>query len=625
VVVSGIYEDGDAQGVTGDGSTDYVDVAYFGSDYVVFRAGTYFQDGDEHELKIQVEGNTEYASGEYWRMTPVGWVIGYSTNDALLQTHPEHVVFIEPVTFSPSTTLGTVTTARPIIVTDFGRSIKAVVLAISAVTPYPFNVTNAFNRFFYEYEYGVFTPATANVAWSGTVLVNADRTVPAGKTLTLQPGTRVRVATVDRTPGGANAQKIEFNAEGALIADGTSTNPIVFESWTPTTTEDWVGFYFDSLSVGGTFDNCHISRAEIAIESYVNLTVKNSTFEDCRYSGVTGHNGSALVQGCTFSDPGTWGIFLTAADATVRNTIVDNAVSAAVHVQPNATLAARNSQFLNSDKGLYVSGNTTVNVDSTCGFNSNAIGIYCYNTGMTPVIKNSTINSNTDDGVNCYYSSHPLIQGNTIRYNVQAIYCNSASSPTIQANLIKSNTHGITTMEGSNPDIGEYPSTGGNTIAFTTNYHVVNFDESLTLLGQNNCWNDNSPPCGPKASKIMGLVDTSDPICCSVSASSPSEPLPEPEAAPLTETGLIAVVPNPFNPSTTIHYSLAAQSGVSIAIYDVAGRLVRELVNRTEPAGAHRANWEGVDARGAPVASGVYFVKMSAGTYSGTMKMVLLK
>ncbi len=83
--------------------------------------------------------------------------------------------------------------------------------------------------------------------------------------------------------------------------------------------------------------------------------------------------------------------------------------------------------------------------------------------------------------------------------------------------------------------------------------------------------------------------------------------------------------PNPFNPSTTIKYDMKAKGLVTVRIYDVAGRLVRTLVNETKEAGAYSAVWDGRNEGGAAVASGIYFYKMDAGSFSATKKLVLLR
>jgi hypothetical protein len=83
--------------------------------------------------------------------------------------------------------------------------------------------------------------------------------------------------------------------------------------------------------------------------------------------------------------------------------------------------------------------------------------------------------------------------------------------------------------------------------------------------------------------------------------------------------------PNPFNPNTTIAFSLQSAADVSLTIYDVAGRRVRELVNEKRNAGAYRSDWNGRNDSGQPVASGVYFYKLVAGTFTDTKKMTILK
>jgi hypothetical protein len=78
--------------------------------------------------------------------------------------------------------------------------------------------------------------------------------------------------------------------------------------------------------------------------------------------------------------------------------------------------------------------------------------------------------------------------------------------------------------------------------------------------------------------------------------------------------------PNPFNPTTTIHFTVPKPDKTKLAIYDVNGKLVRELVNGETPAGHHKITF---DARG--LVSGLYFYRLEAGAYISTRKMVLAK
>jgi hypothetical protein len=84
--------------------------------------------------------------------------------------------------------------------------------------------------------------------------------------------------------------------------------------------------------------------------------------------------------------------------------------------------------------------------------------------------------------------------------------------------------------------------------------------------------------------------------------------------------------PNPFNPTTTIRYSVARDGArTKLAIYDVAGRLVATLKDGVSTAGEHAARWDGRDSSGSPVASGVYFARLEVGGWTSSRKMALLK
>ena len=83
--------------------------------------------------------------------------------------------------------------------------------------------------------------------------------------------------------------------------------------------------------------------------------------------------------------------------------------------------------------------------------------------------------------------------------------------------------------------------------------------------------------------------------------------------------------PNPFNPTTTISYSLPEQSMVKLTVFDIQGREIRELQDAFKPAGHYKVQWNGLDQSDSPVSTGVYFCRLSAGSYSQTIKMVLLR
>jgi hypothetical protein len=84
--------------------------------------------------------------------------------------------------------------------------------------------------------------------------------------------------------------------------------------------------------------------------------------------------------------------------------------------------------------------------------------------------------------------------------------------------------------------------------------------------------------------------------------------------------------PNPFNPTTTIEFTVKERANVQLRIYNVAGQLIRTLVNEARtPGEVHTATWDGRNDAGQSVSSGVYFYKLVAGNFVQTKKMVLLK
>jgi len=96
------------------------------------------------------------------------------------------------------------------------------------------------------------------------------------------------------------------------------------------------------------------------------------------------------------------------------------------------------------------------------------------------------------------------------------------------------------------------------------------------------------------------------------------------EETPLA-TALHQNYPNPFNGHTTISYSLEKPEHVSVTIFDTAGRLVRTLEDRDSAAGNYRVVWNGRDNASRPVASGIYFMRMNAGDYGKSRKIVYLR
>lgn len=87
----------------------------------------------------------------------------------------------------------------------------------------------------------------------------------------------------------------------------------------------------------------------------------------------------------------------------------------------------------------------------------------------------------------------------------------------------------------------------------------------------------------------------------------------------------VLAYPNPFNPSTTIRYSVTNNAPTNIAIYDINGRLINTLLNIEQPAGWHEIQWNGLNASGIKVPAGAYIYRVTVGNELKTDKLILLQ
>ena len=83
--------------------------------------------------------------------------------------------------------------------------------------------------------------------------------------------------------------------------------------------------------------------------------------------------------------------------------------------------------------------------------------------------------------------------------------------------------------------------------------------------------------------------------------------------------------PNPFNPQTAIGFDLPRATSVCLEVFGVAGQQVRRLESGEWPAGTHQTTWDGLDEKGTPAGSGVYFCRLRAGPFTGVRRMLLLR
>jgi hypothetical protein len=115
---------------------------------------------------------------------------------------------------------------------------------------------------------------------------------------------------------------------------------------------------------------------------------------------------------------------------------------------------------------------------------------------------------------------------------------------------------------------------------------------------------------------VLGRSSTNSPITVQTGVTAV-------EDAPVTRTELAPPIPNPMSRNALLQYSLLVSTQVDLSIYSVDGRRVRTITRGSQQGGRYRFNWNGADDRGNQARSGIYFVRLDAGTQHFTRKLVL--
>lgn len=308
----------------------------------------------------------------------------------------------------------------------------------------------------------------------------------------------------------------------------------------------------------------------------------------------------------------------------------------AVTFEGNTNTAA--STFMNGG-GFYFTG-ATVALDSlTCTNNvANAGGGGAVVACASASLSNSVLAGNSGQfyGGGLAFQETPTgaLTGNTITGNDGTfsggggIYLTS-SSPAISNNLVAFNTGGSSFANGmalatapasiscndvfgnTGADYSGQPDPTGTDGNISADPLFCNFDEGNYQLGTGSpCLAENSGcgQIGALAGGCGGIV-----------------PVPEDEGGLPTVFRVEQNFPNPFNPRTTIRFALPAEGHTSVTIYDLAGRLVRTVVDDVMTAQVHEVTWTGDDDNGRTVAAGVYFYMVTSGDHRSVGRMALVK
>lgn len=529
---------------------------------------------------------------------------------------------------------------------------------------------------------------TTNTTWSATATrdgnyyVSGDLSIESGAILTINAGVVVKVAP-DHEQGAPDVTRVKITVKsgGTLNIAGSAGSPVTFESFTdsPPGGNDWAGITFEAGSTGSishaniknagwaltnhtslTISNLTIEDGTSGIESYANLTLLNSTVRDLATTGILARSGNLTLDNVSIHDCGgtaiangatmgvvsisncdidaidSYGIALSyaAASVTIGNTTVDATSTGILLGNQSSSTLIHDCAVRASDIGISLYGVSDIDILDTVLEDNETTGIYAtagtFITVASDTISGSVVGVFFDAGTGGTINANCLITDNSVGLK----FDNNATG-TVRQTRITGNNNGVASLNGSTPDLGvatsgsgcgaSGPNLGLNSIYSNTNYNIVNAVAGTTLPAEGNWWNANPP----KASKFFGSVDRDPYICGDPNPASPwVGPGVEDKPAPKVPTryALGPSRPNPFNPTTAMEFDIPSPGGdVEISVFDVNGARVRTLVDRHHEAGTHSVTWTGRNDLDSPVASGIYFVRMTAPSFTQTRKLVLLK
>jgi hypothetical protein len=226
---------------------------------------------------------------------------------------------------------------------------------------------------------------------------------------------------------------------------------------------------------------------------------------------------------------------------------------------------------------------------------------------------------NLNTGSNVRYGGAPTFTSNLFSGNQMGLACADSAAPFLSGNTFDGNScAGVYVSGDARLEVGRALS-DANDFANLGVYYVLNASAN-EVDADYNYWGD----ICPSETWFFGPVDYipwTDESHSAVYTDCTGVPDEVVERAFAGHN-----FPNPFNPSTTIRYTVPSPGApVRLVIYDLTGQRVRTLVNEEKDGGTHLAVWRGRDDAGGDVASGVYFYRMDIGGYRAERKMVLLK
>jgi parallel beta-helix repeat protein len=517
--------------------------------------------------------------------------------------------------------------------------------------------------------------------------ITGDIVVKVSDTLTIEKGTTIYFQELeDNQAGGADADRCELIVYGTLIAQGTASDSILFvpssEQLGSPAKGDWYGIrlmpgsegimeycavryaefgvYMDSSSEA-TLSSCLISQndhtgiyvkeADLDLDSsavtyndygvYIIddgiARIDDSELSDNAATGVWNRPGTLVMRDCTIEDNGVVGIRGMGSIDSVYTTTISGQkygihwVGEDEAVFDSCVITCTGST--GSYYGIYARKEGTANPDVYVRNDSIANfpqgGIYFNQISSDGLIRNTDVVSCETYGVYYYNTSASITCVDTTKRNqfydnTYGLYLYSSSSPTVRRTRFKNNSsHGVKIGSGCSPDFGVAADSGFNSFVQTglTPQNYYDLDNGLNHTPVNaigNWWEEDPPNEDEIVNAVYDPYLTSDPLPAKLVPGLEIEGLPQ-------DFSVAKVYPNPFNPTTAIKFSLSSPQRVTVRIYNILGQEVKLLTDGPMPAGQNTVVWDGRNAKGEYVSSGIYLCQMRTMERQKTLKMTLLR
>ncbi len=490
----------------------------------------------------------------------------------------------------------------------------------------------------------------ASTTLSGTVNLSNGLIIPPGVTVTINPGAILRVNTSRDYCQQIADSKNSIIVEGNLIIEGTQSQPVQIRS-----AAGLPGFYdWEGIVVkpGGTATVSYASikhaRSGISFDGESASSVAYSTIDSCELYGIKSSNTQLRIEHNRLLRVNSgYGVHLRDSCTVLYNTFGEPEVSC--RFAPVGLRAENSNALIDSNTFWFrTSENPPCEINSIA-----AIEVDGKKSQSQPLhIKRCYI-----DGYNIGID---IAMKSSVRIEMCDLFCPPSSNPgrigindkgslseiVVRNSIISGFTTGVHTKSG-NIDLGQWDGNqgGGNSIFLNCNHDhaskatcsdwdtyyrfvTTNAIEGV-IKAEGNRW---VMPCStstcPDPAKVPDILDASpcggfDYVWCGNPPEKRAIVVAD-ESQPL-DFDLAQNFPNPFNPITAITFSIPRSENVELSVYNLLGQRVAVLVDELREAGIHRVEWDGRDATGREVASGIYFYRISAGNLLQVKKMIVLK